>query len=68
MENVVDRIQKTAIREIGSKVICDQEPVVVRNSLIMAERLGLVKQLERANEVKGDAIKLDVRYTYIGVK
>lgn len=51
MESIDDRIQKTAIREIGCKVEYDKEPIAVHENIITEYRKGLQNQLERAHNI-----------------
>lgn len=51
METIDDRIQKTALREIGSKVEYDDEPIAVQECLIHENREELTNQLERAHNI-----------------
>ena len=51
MESIDERIQKTAMREIGSEVIYDEQPIAVHENIISEERSGLTNQLERAHNI-----------------
>lgn len=51
MESIDERIQKTAVREIGCEVEYDREPMVVFENIIREERSGLKNQLERAHNI-----------------
>lgn len=51
METVDDRIQKTAIREIGCEVEYDNEPIGVYENIIKDYRPDLDNQLERAHNI-----------------
>lgn len=51
METIDERIQKTAIREIGCKVDYDLAPIVVHENIMRAHREGLQNQLERAHNI-----------------
>ena len=51
METIDERIQKTAVREIGSEVIYDNEPMAVHENIIREHREGLQNQLERAHNI-----------------
>ena len=51
METIDERIQKTAIREIGTTVSYDSEPVAVQENIIREYREGLQNQLERAHNI-----------------
>ena len=51
METLEDRIQKTAIREIGFKVEYDKQPIVIYENIIREQRDGLENQLERAHNI-----------------
>ena len=51
METIDERIQKTAIREVGCKVEYESDPVVVHENIIRKYREGLENQLERAHNI-----------------
>ena len=51
METIDERIQKTAIREIGCKVSYVAEPIAVHENIIREHREGLKNQLERAHNI-----------------
>lgn len=51
METIDERIQKTAVREIGSEVIHDDEPMRIGENIIRTHRDGLQNQLERAHNI-----------------
>ena len=51
METVDERIQKTAVREIGCEVSYAPEPIAVHENIIKMERPGLQNQLERAHNI-----------------
>ena len=51
MESIDERIQKTAIKEIGSSVIYDAEPITIYENIICQRREGLCNQLERAHNI-----------------
>ena len=51
MESVDERIQKTAEREIGCKVLYDTEPIAVHENIIRKKRENLKNQLERAHNI-----------------
>lgn len=51
METIDERIQKTAIREIGTTVTYDPEPVAIHQNIIRGYRNGLKNQLERAHNI-----------------
>lgn len=51
METIEERIQKTAIREIGTNVTYDKEPIAVHENIIRRKREGLQNQLERAHNI-----------------
>ncbi len=51
METIDERIQKTAIREIGCEVEHDKEPIIIFENIIREERSGLKNQLERAHNI-----------------
>lgn len=51
METIDECIQKTAIREIGCKVIYEKEPISVHENIIREYREGLSNQLERAHNI-----------------
>lgn len=51
METIDERIQKTAINEIGCEVVYDKEPMAVFENIIMGRRDGLENQMERAHNI-----------------
>lgn len=51
METIDDRVQKTAIREIGCRVLYETEPIAVHENIIRTHREGLRNQLERAHNI-----------------
>lgn len=51
METIEERIQKTAIKEIGCRVDYDPEPIAVHENIIQQRREGLRNQLERAHNI-----------------
>lgn len=51
METIEDRIQKTAIREIGCRVEHDPEPFAVHENIIHEKRNGLENQMERDHNI-----------------
>ena len=51
METLEERIQKTAVREIGTMVAYDKDPIAVHENIIRAHREGLSNQLERAHNI-----------------
>ena len=51
METIDERIQKTAVREVGCEVDYVREPIVVHENIIRKERAGLKNQLIRAHNV-----------------
>lgn len=51
METMDERIQKTAVREIGCVVSYDNEPMAVKENIIRTHRDGLQNQLERAHNI-----------------
>ena len=51
METIEERIQKTAIREIGCKVDYDPNPIAVHENIMREQRAGLENQLERAHNI-----------------
>ena len=51
MENIEERIQKTAVREIGCEVSYDKEPIAIKENIIRTHREGLQNQLERAHNI-----------------
>ena len=51
METIDERIQKTAIREINSEVIHDDEPMAVMENIIRIHREGIQNQFERAHNI-----------------
>lgn len=51
METIEERIQKTAIREVGCEVHYDPEPIAVHENIIRQRREGLKNQLERAHNI-----------------
>ena len=51
METIEERIQKTAIREIGCKVDYDPAPIAVHENIMKEHREGLQNQLERAHNI-----------------
>lgn len=51
METIDERIQKTAVREIGCKVSYDKTPMLVGENIIRKHRDGLQNQLERAHNI-----------------
>ena len=50
-ETIDERIQKTAIKEIGCTVEYDREPIIVYENIIQKHRDGLKNQLERAHNI-----------------
>ena len=51
METMDERIQKTAVNEIGCRVEYDKNPIVVHENIIRDYREGLENQLERAHNI-----------------
>ncbi|MBP3205413.1 MAG: NUDIX domain-containing protein [Oribacterium sp.] len=51
METIDERIQMTAIREIGCRVSYEAEPIAVHENIIREHREGLKNQLERAHNI-----------------
>ena len=51
METIDERIQKTAIDEIGSTVSYDVNPIVVHENIMREYRKGIRNQLERAHNI-----------------
>lgn len=51
METIEERIQKTALIEIGCEVEHDKEPIVVYENIVRESREGLQNQLERAHNI-----------------
>lgn len=51
METLDDRIQKTALREIGCQVEYDNNPIAVYENIIRDHRVELDNQLERAHNI-----------------
>ena len=51
METIEDRIQKTALREIGCKVEYERDPIAIHENIIRTPRDGLNNQLERAHNI-----------------
>ena len=51
METIDDRIQKTAVREIGCRVEYDPAPIVVHENIMKNHREGLQNYLERAHNI-----------------
>lgn len=51
MESIDERIQKTAVREIGCEVEYELEPILVYENIIRAQRPGLNNQLVRAHNI-----------------
>ena len=51
MESIDERIQKTALREIGCEVEYDPEPIIVHENIVEMEGKGLNNQLERAHNI-----------------
>ncbi len=51
METIDERIQKTALREIGCEVAYDKDPIIVSENIIRENRDGLQNQLERAHNI-----------------
>ncbi len=51
METIDERIQKTALREIGCEVIYDKEPIAINENIIWEYRKDLNNQLERAHNI-----------------
>jgi len=50
-EMIATRIDKTALKEVGTKVLYDDSPMVVSESFITYDRPGLENQLERAHGI-----------------
>lgn len=50
-ENILSRIQKTAFSELGSEVICEKNPLAVRECILPEYRKGLENQLERSHNI-----------------
>jgi colanic acid biosynthesis protein WcaH len=50
-ETMETRIQKTAIKEIGTEVIVDRTPIVVREAMVDTERPWLENELERSHNI-----------------
>lgn len=50
-ETIDERIQKTAIREIGCEVEYEKNPLIVHENIIHEHRDGLKNQLERAHNI-----------------
>ncbi len=51
METIDERIQKTALQEIGGEVKYDKEPIAIYENIIRGHRGGLNNQLERAHNI-----------------
>lgn len=51
METIDERIQKTAVNEIGCEVEYQKTPIVVHENIIREHREGLDNQLERAHNI-----------------
>lgn len=51
METIDERIQKTALNEIGCEVEYTKTPIVVHENIIREHRDGLKNQLERAHNI-----------------
>lgn len=51
METIDERIQRTAISEIGCEVSYNKTPIAVHENIIRAHRDGLENQLERAHNI-----------------
>lgn len=51
METIDERIQKTALGEIGIEVEYDAAPVAVHENIVKESRIGLENQLERAHNI-----------------
>ena len=51
LETIDERIQRTAIREIGRRVDYNPEPIAVHDNIIYQRREGLQNQFERAHNV-----------------
>ena len=51
METIDDRIQNTAVNEIGCRVEYQKTPIVVHQNIIRKHREGLENQLERAHNI-----------------
>ena len=51
METIEERIQKTAIREIGCEVEYDKTPIIIFENIIRKQRFGLKNQFERAHNI-----------------
>ena len=50
-ETIEERVQKTALDEIGSKVMYDKTPITVRESFADKDRPWLSNQLERSHNI-----------------
>lgn len=50
-ETIEERVQKTAIDEIGCRVKYDKNPIVVRESFVEHDRPWLSDQLERSHNI-----------------
>lgn len=50
-ERMIDRIQKTALLEIGCNVICDEKPILVKELVVDEERCQLNNNLERCHNI-----------------
>lgn len=51
METIDERIQKTALREIGCEVEYDTKPIAIYENIMRDHRDGLKNQLERAHNI-----------------
>ena len=51
METIDERIQKTAVNEVGCEVMYEKNPIVVHENIIPGHRTGLQFQLERAHNI-----------------
>ena len=51
METIDERIQKTAVREIGCEVYYEKKPIIIYENLIREYRAGIENQFERAHNI-----------------
>ena len=51
LETIDERIQKTAVSEVGCRVSHEEEPIAVHENIIRVHRKGLKNQLERAPNI-----------------
>ncbi len=50
-ETMTERVQKTAINELGTKVKIDQDPIAIRDVIVNEHRPGIVDQNQRAHHL-----------------